>query len=404
MGRLLIIFLAVIAILIIIQAIFGVASATFWAINEFLFNTRWGLIAFIFLGLAAFFFYASSKTYPQVREKGRVIDTVKPFLQNIERGFSNTNKEIKMPKPKKPTSSLSVYGKNENEINLSNLNLQGVVRNLAIAINKPNPVFFKGWGNRRLELDVERVYIIKDYIEAIRSAGESFINLQADSILSYEKIEKLVQINRNVLLKQLRESELEIDILETEYQARADRLRIDIKNLEAILFEKLAEIENLDAQTKNIISDIENTKKQVETNIKVMLAQTESNIKVMEDESKARIELNQDKANAEIYVMKLQAKDHSRISKLKEKILNRIIAEMNLDNINPAQVYMLIELLEPNNRDTYFDFSSRAEIVKEEIERMRIGNLKSKAEVREANAKADEIVAQSKQNIKDLYK
>lgn len=400
MGRLLGTFLVIVFIIMIVQAIFGVFSAVYLAISQFLMNTVWGFIAIVFLGLSGFFFYASSRTLPEVREKGRVIDTIKPMLQKIDTIFDNSKSTL-------TTMTNSLVKKFHNEetvIDLSRVNLQAMVRKLAVAINKPNPVFFKGWGNKRLELDVERVYIIKEYIEAIRSAGESFINLQADAILSYEKIENLVRINRNTLLRQLRESKLQIDLLEKEYQAKADRLRIDIRHLETLVYEKIAEIENLNARTKEILSGIENRSKEVDAEIERRRKESDSEIKRREAESEAKIILDHEKSDAEIFVMKLKAKDTSRLSKQRAKVLDEIIKEMNLDNIRPIEVYLLIKLLEPVSTDDYFDFDGKVQKVNEEIEKMRIENKKASAEAREANAKADEVVAQAKQNIIDLNK
>jgi hypothetical protein len=64
---------------------------------------------------------------------------------------------------------------------------------------------------------------------------------------------------------------------------------------------------------------------------------------------------------------------------------------------------MLIELFETRNESNYFDFDGRVKIMDETLEKMKIENKKGNAEAREADAKADEIVAQAKQNIKDLY-
>ena len=399
MGEFILFLLIVMFILMLLQGIFGLFGSLFGAIGEFLFNTYEGFIAILFLGMAAIFFYASSKTFNQALEKGRVINTIKPMLQAMEKAFNNSKLSITDMKK----SLIHTFATKETVIDLSRINLQTMVRKLALAINKPNPVFFKGWGNQRLQLDVERMYIIKDYIEAIRSAGESFINLQADAILSYEKIEKLVQINRNVLLRQLKESELQIDLLKVEYQTTVDRLKLDIANLEALLYEKIAQIENLEARTKEIIGDLENRTRAVDAEIRRNREESESNIRISEAESRARIKLNEDKSQAEIYVLKLKARDTSRISKQRAMVLDKIIDEMKIDNIRPIEVYLLIQLLETNSVTDFVDFDNKIKIMNEQLEKMKIENKKGSAEAREADAKADEIVAQAKQNIKDLY-
>jgi hypothetical protein len=403
MGEVILFFLIVIFALMLLQATFGVFGAIWGAIGEFLFNTKWGILSIIFFGLSAILFYASSKTYLQAREKGRVINTIKPLLHKMD-NFYKLSKESVFKMSKQPKSLMSRFGNEDNVIDLSRVDLQTMVRKLAIAINKPNPVFFKGWGNKRLELDVERTYIIKDYIDAVIAAGESFVRLNADAILSYEKIEKLVQINRNVLLKQLKESELEIDLLQREHQAKVNILRINIRDLEATVYEKLAQIEQVHAKTKEILGDLENRSKEVTAEIERMRKESDSAIKRSEEESRARIKLDGDKSKAEIFVMKLKATDTSRISNQRAKVLDKIIDEMNLNAIRPIDVYLLIKLLETTSTDNYLDFDSRIKMVDEQIERMKIDNNKATAEAREAHAKADEVVAQSKQNVKDLYK
>lgn len=403
MGEFFLFLLIAIFVLMLLQAAFGLFGAIFGAIGEFLFNTKSGILSIVFFGLSAILFYASSKTYLQAREKGRVINTIKPLLRTMDNFYKLTKESVTIMS-KKTNSLMSRFGNGDNVIDLSRVDLQTMVRKLAIAINKPNPVFFKGWGNRRLELDVERTYIIKDYIDAVIASGESFVKLNADAILSYEKIDKLVQINRNVLLKQLKESQLEIDLLQREHQAKVDILRINIRDMEATLYEKLAQIEQVHARTKEILSDAENRSKESEAEIIRRRIETDSEIKRLEAESRSRIKLNEDKSNAEIFVIKLKARDDSRISKQRAQVLDKIIKEMNIDNLKPMHVYMLIELFETNSQNINYDIDGRLKIMDETLEKMRIDNKKGNAEAREADAKADEVIAQAKQNIKDLYK
>lgn len=399
MVKVLGVFLIFIFIIMIFEAVFGVLGSIFGAISEFLFNTKWGIISIIFLTLSGFLFYASSKSYTQAQEKGRVIDTVKPLLQKLDNSF-NKSKTSEMSKS---NESISKVDTDTNVIDLSTVDLQSMARKLAIAINQPNPVFFKGWGNRRLQLDVERVYIIQGYIDAVRQAGESFINLQADAVLSYEKIENLVKINRNVLLRQLRDSELQIDLLEKEHQAKVEKLQIDVAHLESLVLEKIAQVENLNAHTEQILSEIKNKVKEIDTEIQIKKDTAEADIRIREDESKARIQLEKDKAQAEIYIMKLKATDDSDISKKRATALDMVIKEMNMDNITPTEVYLLIKLLDTNNTSDFLDFTNKMKVMEEELEKMKIQNDILKADAKERKAKADEVEAQSKQNIKDLY-
>ena len=247
------------------------------------------------------------------------------------------------------------------------------------------------------------MYIIQGYIDAVRQAGESFINLQADAVLSYEKIENLVKINRNVLLRQLRDSELQIDLLEKEHEAKVEKLQIDVAHLESLVLERIAQIENLNAHTEQVLSDIKNKVKEIDTEIKIKIATSESDIRLREEESKARIKLNEDKSDAEIYILKLKAGDDSAISKKRATALDMVIKEMNMDNITPTEVYLLIKLLDTNNTNDFIDFTNKMKVMEEELEKMRIQNDILKADAKERKAKANETEAQSKQNIKDLY-
>lgn len=275
-GRLLFLFLIVVAFLMIVQVIFGVFSSIYWSINEFLFNSKYGFIAIIFLGLSAFFFYASSRTYPQVRTKGRVIDVIKPLLHGIEAIFSNTISKIKDMRKE-------ITKKTENTdsiIDLSNLNLESMVRKLAIAINSPNPVFFKGWGNKRLELDVERVHIIKDYIDAIRLAGDSFTELQADAVFSYEKIEELVKIKRFDLKKLSKKGKLDLDFMNDEYAQKYKLMKLEIEDKEEDVLLKRANRLAIESETK--IREL-----QAEAEYKLMIAKGTKEEQIAEILSKA---------------------------------------------------------------------------------------------------------------------
>lgn len=240
------IFICIMLILMIGNAVMGFIESIGIAIEEFLLNSVWGILAIIALGISIFFFIASIKTYPQVREKGRVINAIAPLLRRMDSFFETINTPIMS----KSENSIDKSNNEENVIDLSKVDLQSMVRQLAIAINKPNPVFFKGWGNRRLELDVERVHIIKDYIDAIRSAGDSFLELQADAVFSFEKIEELVKIKRNELKKISKQSKLDLDFLNEEYAHKVEMMILDRKDKEEDVKLKRAQREAIETDTK----------------------------------------------------------------------------------------------------------------------------------------------------------
>lgn len=380
-------FIAALALFVLIGSMVDFSCNGWNVSKQFFTDSWWGIIAIASGVLSLLMFYGSSKSYRDVK----INET---FLDNPDRS-----------KLRKKKGSISMFKKETAvvEFDLSQLTMNTLTKKMAYVMTKPGPVFFKGWGNRRLQLDVERVEIIREYIEAIRATGDSLIHLHADSVLSYEKMENLVNIKRNDLLLQLKESQLKIDLLEKEHQARVDRLRIDIAHLEAMVLERIAQIENLNAQTEQVLSDMRNKTKEIDTEIKIRKETAESEIQIKEKESMARIELEKDKASAEIYVMKLKAGDDSDISKKRAKALDMVIEEMNMDNISPAEVYLLIKLLDTSNTTDFIDFENKIKVMGEELEKMRVQNDILKSEAKEKKAKANEVEAQSKQNIKDLY-
>jgi hypothetical protein len=389
----------IIVIVLFIVLIAGVIDALdfiYIGIIDFFVNTTWGILTLIFGAIAALLFYASGKSYKDLKIN-------ESFLLNPNSHTSKNLNSLESPTRKKKWSIFMPKNEEVMEFDLSQLTMNSLTRRMAFEMTKPGPVFFKGWGNRRLELDVERVEIIKEYIEAIRATGDSLIHLHADSVLSFEKMENLVKINRNELRNQLRDSELKLDLMEHEYQTKIEKMHLDVAHLESLVFERIAQIENMDAHTKQILSDITNKVKEIDTEIKIKIDTSEADIRIREEESKARIKLNEDKSDAEIYILKLKARDDSAISKKRATALDLIIKEMSMDNITPTQVYLLIKLLDTDSVSDFVDLDNRIKIMSEELEQMKIKNDISRAEAKERNAKANETEAQSKQNIKDLY-
>lgn len=387
-------FIVLVAIFVLIGSIIDLSCNGWNLSKQFFTDSWWGIVAVIAGVLSLFMFYGSSKSYRDVK----INET---FLPNPENKNLGNNKS----QTKKKKGSISKMPKNEDlvEFDLSQLTMNALTEKMAYEMTRPGPVFFKGWGNRRLRLDVERVGIITQYIEAIRASGDSLMHLHADSVLSFEKMENLVKIKRNDILLQLRDSELKLDLIEQEYEARAKKLHVDVLNMEALVLEKLAQIGHINAQTEHLLNETKNRNKEIDADIKIKVSTSESDIKVREEESKARIALEKEKAEAEIYIMKLKATDDSEISKKRAKALDMVIKEMNIDNITPTEVYLLIKLLDSNNSSDYLDFTNKMKMMEEELEKMKIQNDILKADAKERKAKANETEAQSKQNIKDLY-
>ena len=104
------------------------------------------------------------------------------------------------------------------EINLSEVNLQSLVAELQNTLTSPTPIFFKGWGNRRLEIDVKRVELMNDYIKNVIATGQSFIQLKADALISYEKIELLAKKELFELKNQAEAAEYNFKLLNEKYE------------------------------------------------------------------------------------------------------------------------------------------------------------------------------------------
>lgn len=381
--------LVLIFIIILIISILDALDFILLGVVDFFVHSTWGILTLIFGLLSLIFFYASGRSYKDVKVN-------ESFLPNLD-NLNNSNRK---------RGFLSMFKKKQEivEYDLSQLTLNALTKKMAFEITKPGPVFFKGWGNRRLLLDVERVEILRDYVEAIRDAGSSLLKLHADSVISFEKMQALVQIERSELRRQLKEAELKIDLMETEYQTTIDKLKIDVSNLEMTVYERIANVENRNAETELLLSEIKNKSKELDTELELKRKQSESDIRIREEESMARIEIEKQKAGVEVFVMKLKAKDDSNISKKRAEALDMIVKEMELDNISPTEVYLLVKLLDTNSTSDYMDFDNKLKIMGEELEQMKIQNDIRRAEAKERKAKADEVEAQAKQNIKDLYK
>ena len=438
MGRLFGIIIVGMLVLMFLFGTINMTGAFFVSIAEFLFNSIYGIIAIFFASLAILFFYGSVKT----AKNSRIVHDI-PFdgLNNkfkTSRSYSSksTSKNISVPFNEFSKSQGKDYTfmnkgvivvPENRELDLAEYKMNFFSDKLANLMTKPEAVFFKGWRNRRLQLDVEHIHIIKAYIDAMRDAGESFLNFRADQVLSYEKIQLLIQTKRNILLKGLIDSELQIDLLQEEHKARVAELRINIKDLEAEVFQKLANIEHLKANISKILSDVENTKKRAVSDIKIAEQESIANIQarekeldikvqesianiearakeleIKEQEALANIEINKAKTDAEIFVMKLKATDQSKIAQQRSAVLDKIIIEMNLNNIRPLEVYLLIKLLDTINTDDFMDFDKKVELMEEELNRMKAENRYKTAEAIEKEAEAKERAAQSKANIKDI--
>lgn len=404
--------------LIVIYGIIGTFDSIFLSFKEFLFNSIWGVIAIVLGVFSILFFYASAKTAKNSNSEnsfipsGNSLSESQKYLSGKKSSYANDSNSYSSYLKNKSGSGGSMSSNlvvQNREIDVSVCQMDAFSNKLANLMTKPEPVFFKGWRNRRLKLDIEHMYLIKDYVDAMRDAGESFVRFKVDQIFSYEKIQGLVQLNRNDLLRQLRESELQIDLLENEHRGKIAKLNLYIRELEVNIFEKLTQVKELQANIAKVYSDIENTRDEAISRIKISEQESIANIRarekeleIKEQEAMATIELNKVKSGAEIYVMKLKATDKSKLAQQRSEVLDKIIKEMNLNNIRPIEVYLLINLLDSVNSDGFMDFDKKVELMEEELNRMKAENRYKTAEAIEKEAEAKERAAQSKANIKDI--
>lgn len=224
---------------------------------SFFVQDNWYIWTAIILALiAAVLFYASSKSYKDVK---------------INESFLPNPRMLTNKKPEKGNWLMSIIKRQKKEgteLDLSKLTMEALVKKMAYEMTKPGPVFFKGWGNNRLRLDVERVQIMRDYIDSIRETGESLMELQSDAVLSYEKIKELTKIKRNELKKRLRESEIELDFLNEKYKHEVEMMRLErIDKEEDVLLKR--------AQRKAVETDTKIRELKAEAEYKLMIAKSE---------------------------------------------------------------------------------------------------------------------------------
>lgn len=220
MGRLLLFAGFIIFVCYIAIGLFYVAEIS-WINTSFFIEDHFWLWSLIVCGaLALFFFYASGKSFKDLKLYeaffSRAMTKTKITFKTSNNNFPTNNKDKTMELQKKTK-----------EFDLSQLTLAALTEKMAYEMTKPGPIFFKGWGNNSLRLDVERVRIIQEYIESVRSTADSLMELQADSFLSFEKIKALTQEKRNQLKKRIIDSKIAYDFAEEEYTHKIEMMRLE---------------------------------------------------------------------------------------------------------------------------------------------------------------------------------
>lgn len=212
-------FIIFLIIFVIIASIVDFSCNGWTITKQFFTDSGWGIIAIASGILALILFYASSKSYSSLKIN-------ESFLPNPKRD-----------KNKKGKTSMSLIKKENGvvEYDLSQLTMSTLTKKMAYEMTKPGPVFFKGWGNSRLLLDVERVRILQQYIDSIRSTGESLMELQADAFLSYEKIKALTEEKRYQFKKRVIDSKIALDFAKEEYTHKLEMMRLEREGLKKML-------------------------------------------------------------------------------------------------------------------------------------------------------------------------
>lgn len=191
-----------------------------------------GISALISIALGCIYFWASSVSYRDYKIKDKFMNIFNNYLSS--------------------DTSLS-----KREIDLSAIDLQSLVGELQSVLTSPTPIFFKGWGNRRLELDVERVKLMNDYINTVAATGQSFIRLKADSLISYDKIKLLAKTELIELQSRATAKELDLRLLQDRYEneliklkTQNESLKLGIDDLKLSQEEKKANIRRLNAEAE----------------------------------------------------------------------------------------------------------------------------------------------------------
>lgn len=250
MSKLLGFFAIAIVIYVIATGVFNTISSLWISLTQFLFHNTLGIIALICGICAIIFAFISYKLPPKIRESKERIKAFTPTLKLVSNLKAIPNKQ-----------NNKTYLNMDQEIqkqviDLGSLSLEGFFREVATTLNKPSPVIFKGWGNRRFELDVERVYIMSNYIQAVRGACNSFLQLQADIFFAEEKFENFVEQNKV-------RAEGDLDLIKEQYKDRKWNMEYerrmkeaDLKDREIAQDEKRAHIEEQKARNKFFIMAI----------------------------------------------------------------------------------------------------------------------------------------------------
>lgn len=236
----------VIIIFFIVSAIVNFFDFSAGSFLDFLFNTIWGIICVIVTVLSGLFFYASAKLPRELRARDKAFSKIKDHSNLPTKNMDN---QIKTQTESGLTTKVEIE---DNVLDLSVLDLDGLVKELAFAINKPFPIFFKGWGNQRLALDIQRASLIKDYISTIREAGKEFIDFKAEALISFDTIKIVTETKLNELNLDFLRSQHDIDLLRNGLKHEKKKQELEVKQIESDIAMINAQADRIKAEAEAI--------------------------------------------------------------------------------------------------------------------------------------------------------
>jgi hypothetical protein len=210
-------------------------------------------------------------------------------------------------------------------LNIPELSLDNLISELHKTVNSGKWVIFKGWQNKRLELDADRQNWIIRHIQNLGLTAEELAKTKASIILS---------------------SQMVADLVEGYYEEARQKFELSAQ-------------QHLTA-----------------------LKQEHDNRRKMDDEAVMRQLLIQEKSflNQSLKWQAEEQKYNSDLAKLRAKLAGKIIDEFSFKNIDARQVFIIIEMLkEASNQSNIMEADAKWEMLKEQARQE-----KSKADIAEA--------------------
>lgn len=312
----------------IITNFFGFLSVGL-AMNKFM------LIGVIISVASAFYWWISSLSYDDYKLKEKIM---KRFFGSDSSGSNSSGSDS-------GGSNLPAV----RELNVYEFTMQQLNEQLLYELTAPKPLIFKGLGNKRLQLDVDRLWILHEYIQATLAIQQSLGDLRVEEAISYEKFEAFSKIQINELKEKVRKSELSLLIIEDQYIKEQTKLRTDVERMKIDLV--------MLKDSRNMALD----------NHKMSLE--ERRFAMADRETVLLYQKN--KLEAEEYCMKLKAVSDSSINEKVVALFDKIITELSLDRITPSQVLILVSIFGKGGSNSVDDFETNKKKVEQQIEIMK---------------------------------